>query len=301
VIVAVKDRRELMLRCLDALRDQDFTNYEICVVDNGSSDGTFEACCEYAEKSELPIRVERTDGLIGRVRNFGVRMARGEIVAFTDSDCAPAPGWLAAGMEPFADPRVGLVTGTTLPEHGPPFEPWYATIEITEQTWRFETCNAFFRREALLAVGGFDESRTMWEDTMAGWAMIESGWVPVFKADALVQHEVTYPGYVWHLRQAQRYAMVAIAIRRFPQLRQKLLWRRYFLRPTDARFVAALVGLAFAPINRKALALAIPYAHERWPGRPGRSLRGVIDLIGLDAAIVAGLARASIEARRLVL
>ena len=301
-MVPVKDRRERMLRCLDAILAADYPNFDVLVLDNGSTDGTPEAVLERAAASSVPVRVEAFTGRVGRVRNQGSRLAEGEILAFTDSDCIPTPGWLAAGVAPFVDSGVGVVTGPTQPEDPPPYEPWYATQEIDEQTWRFETCNAFFRREALLGSDGFDETVTMWEDTACGWSVLRGGWRAEFAPDALVHHDVTYPGWLWHVRYVMRYGEGAGIVRRYPEMADRLLWKRWFLRPRNAKFAAFAAGLALAPVSRKALLLTIPYARLRVPGRLSLgSVRDVVQLTAFDAAIFAGMVRGSWRGRRLLL
>ena len=291
-----------MLRCLDAILAAEYPSFDVLVLDNGSRDGTPEAVLERAAASTVPVRVETVPGKVGRVRNVGSRMARGEILAFTDSDCIPTPDWLAAGVEPFHDPEVGVVTGPTHPDEPPPYRPWYATQEIHEQTWRFETCNAFFRREALLGSDGFDESVTMWEDTAGGWSVLRNGWRAEFAERALVHHDVTYPGWMWHVRYVMRYGEGAGIVRRYPEMADRLLWKRYFLRPRNAKFAAFAAGLALAPVSRKALLLTLPYARLRVPGRPSPgAIRDVVQLTAFDAAIFAGMVRGSWRGRRLLL
>src|SRR3954454_1331868 len=94
VVVPVKDRREQMLRCLDALLALDYPAFDVLIADNGSSDGTPEAFPERASGASVDVEVVAIDGPLGAVRNRAAAMARGEIIAFTDSDCLPQPGWL---------------------------------------------------------------------------------------------------------------------------------------------------------------------------------------------------------------
>jgi glycosyltransferase involved in cell wall biosynthesis len=292
-----------MVRCLDALLCQDHPDYEVLVLDNGSADGTPEACAERALGSSVPVRIERVDGRVGRVRNVGAKLAAGEIIAYTDSDCVPTRRWLSEGIRPFADSRVGVVTGATLPEDPPPYEPWHATMEVTDQTWHFESCNIFFRREALLACGGFDDDLGHFgEDTIAGWAMLRAGWEASFVPDALVHHDVTYPGRGWHLRRVQKYGKVAAVVRRFPESRERLLWRRYFVRPRNAEFAAAVLGAALAPVNRATLLLTLPYLRDRGPRSINPwELYSAAERIAVDAAVFKGMVHGSIRWRTLVL
>jgi glycosyltransferase involved in cell wall biosynthesis len=303
VAVVVKDRRERMSRCLDALLAQDHDSFEVLVCDNGSTDGTAEMVRERAAAATVPVRIEHVRGTIGQVRNQATRMAEGSLVAFTDSDCLPAPDWLSRATAPFADdPGLGVVTGVTLPEDEPPLGRWAATLEIREQTWRFETCNAVYRREALLGSEGFDEAIAFGEDTSAGWSVLRGGWRAGFAPDAVVRHDVTYPGLRWHLRKVQSYGDTARVMRRYPEGAERLLWGRWFYRPRNAKLVAAMAGVALAPLDRRALLLAAPYAWFRRPRRP--TPRAALDSAEgtvYDLAILLGLVRGSIRNRRLVL
>jgi len=301
VAVVVKDRRERMLRCLDALLAQTHPDYEVLVIDNGSLDGTAEACAERGRGSDTPVRVEVIDGTIGRLRNAAAQLAEGELIAFTDSDCMPTPGWLEAAARAFDDERVGVVTGMTLPEQPPPYERWAVSQEVTEQTWRFEACNVFFRREPLLSAGGFAELN--WgEDTTAGWAMLRAGWQARFVPEALVLHDITYPGRAWYIRRASQYGEAAAVFKRFPEARHRILWGRYFLRKRDAAYVLALLGAALTGRTRAAWLMTLPYLYMGVPHR--LQLNAAHDFaegLALDSSILAGAIRSSIRWRTLVL
>ena len=83
VIVPTYNRRELLLGALASVRAQTFTDYEIIVVDDGSTDGTWEELQELA----IPLRTFRQQNLgPGSARNLGATYAIGEYLAFLDSD-----------------------------------------------------------------------------------------------------------------------------------------------------------------------------------------------------------------------
>jgi glycosyltransferase involved in cell wall biosynthesis len=291
-----------MLRCLDAVLALNYPSFDVLVIDNRSTDGTVEACRERAADASVPVRVEIASGRVGRLRNVAARLAHGEVLAFTDSDCVPTPGWLRAGVQPFADPQVGVVTGTTLPEDPPPWGAWYASQLIIAQTWRFEACNALYRRDALLASDGFDETVTMWEDTAAGWGVMRLGWRAAHQADALVHHDVRYPGWRWHIRRMMRHGDGAAIVRRFPEMERKLLYHKYFFGKRNAMFAVAFAGVALSPLSRKALLLALPYAWIRRPVRPTPRALAYSALFTLfDGSIFIGMVRGSIKGRRLLL
>lgn len=304
VVVPVKDRRERMQRCLDALLDQDHSDFGVLVLDNCSTDGTAEAIRERAPHSRVPVRVEVVAGSVGRLRNVATELTGSEILAFTDSDCIPQRGWLSAGVAALdVDESVGVVQGKTLPEPGGTFDSWTATIDVREYTGRFESCNLILRRQALEQADGFDEGiGHFWEDTAAGWSILRAGWRPAFAADAVVYHDVTHPGFLWFLRRGQRYGNVASVIRRYPELRREILWQRYFLRPRNARTLAAVAGVFLCPVSRTTLVLALPFAWFHRPIRPTpRALKGSTEGALFDLSILVGMIRGSIRHRTLVL
>ena len=85
-------------RCLAALVDQTFPHdaFEIIVCDNNSPLGPEKVAEAIAGRARLTVVCEKGAGM---ARNGGVRLARGEVLAFTDSDCVPDPEWLAEGVK----------------------------------------------------------------------------------------------------------------------------------------------------------------------------------------------------------
>lgn len=299
VCVVVKDRRALMLRCLEAVLAEQPD--QVVVVDNGSTDGTWEALLGQAALHPT-LTVEQDRGSVGHIRNRAVELAVGDIVAFTDSDCRPRPGWLAAGLAAL-DPGVGVVQGRTVPEVEPSVR-WSVTQDIAAPSGLFEACNIFYLRAALLAAGGFDPSVGFFgEDTAAGWAVLRAGWRDAWAPDAVVEHVVTTPGFGWHLRRARGYANWPALLKAFPEQRD-LLWHRLFLRPASAETEALLLAVVGALTTRRPalLLLGAPFA---WRHR----MRGVSRGAALDAgsaalfdlAVSVALLRGSAKHRSVVL
>jgi cellulose synthase/poly-beta-1,6-N-acetylglucosamine synthase-like glycosyltransferase len=300
VIVPVKNRRDQMLRCLDALLALDYPSYDVLVADNCSDDDTAAACRERARSSAVPVEVAQFPGTLGAVRNQAAAHARGEVVAYTDSDCLPQPGWLRPAAEHFAaNPSVGIVCGRTLPEESIANTRWPATRELSSFSGRYEGCNVFYRREALTATAGFEEERGFfWEDTAAGFAMRAAGWEAEFEPDALVLHDVTYPGYRWHLVRAWKQALaLGDVLKLYPQMRAELFWMRIFQRPRSALFILFVLGLLTARRTKLGVLLALPYVWLRFPRYPHpRALGDFGELVLFDAANVAGAAIGGVKA-----
>jgi glycosyltransferase involved in cell wall biosynthesis len=309
VNIAVKNRRALLAKCLGGLDAQTFRDFEVVVVDNGSTDGTAEDVA--ARATTFPLTVVTELGSLGAVRNAGVAASRGELVAFVDSDCVPTPDWLAKGLAAFDD-DVAVVQGATLPDSDATLGRWFVTQEITEFTRRYEACNLFYRRAALLGAGGFDEAIGFFgEDSAAGWAVRRLGLGERFAPDAVVHHAVTHPGIRWHLRRGLRYGNWNALVRRFPEMRV-LFWHRYFLRRNSAQTLFALYGVSsaafFAVIGNPVLtvlgvAAATPFAvrHRPYTWRRREAIVDALGGAGFDIAVELGLLWGSIRERTLLL
>ncbi|HJT35319.1 MAG TPA: glycosyltransferase family 2 protein, partial [Pirellulales bacterium] len=103
VVVPTYRRHDLLRRCLAALAAQQFEggDYEVIVADDAADPATRRLVETEAETANCDMRyvpVEKTHGPAA-ARNAGWRAARSEFIAFTDDDCLPQPGWLAAGVE----------------------------------------------------------------------------------------------------------------------------------------------------------------------------------------------------------
>ena len=293
IAVPVKDRRERMLRCLDSLLAQEHPSFEVVVLDNGSSDGTAEACRERARTARVPVRVETVEGTLGHVRNRAAAYARGRCIAFIDSDCSAEPGWLAAGARALdADPGLGFVCGAVRPTERPT-RAWARIVDVPEFSWRFESCNMFVRTEAFGPDGAFDDVvGDGWEDTAAGFEMLRRGWRTAFVADAVVRHDVTYPGFWWHLRREQRQANLGRVVRRYPELRRRLLFARVFPSARTAACFTALIGLALGRRAPAARLLALPYApFVAARVLPWRMAQAVLFDLAMNLAFIRGAIR----------
>jgi glycosyltransferase involved in cell wall biosynthesis len=131
IVVCTRDRPDELARCLPGLRQYASDDHEVIIVDNCPSDNrTEQLLVSYPEFRY--VREPRAG--LDVARNCGLRVARGEIVAFTDDDAQVDPGWLQALLRNMDDPMVAVVTGLTLP------------LELeTEAQQCFEGTNGFSR------------------------------------------------------------------------------------------------------------------------------------------------------------
>ena len=113
-IICTRNRVAGLERCLRAIRDLDLTDvdFELLIVDNGSSDGTRGMAETFAAGAPFPVRylVEPEVGL-SWARNTGIRNAKGDIFMFTDDDCYVRPDWVRQTVACFGADLRQMVGG----------------------------------------------------------------------------------------------------------------------------------------------------------------------------------------------
>lgn len=85
VVIPVYNVEKTLKRCMDSVLKQDFDDYEIILVDDGSTDGSSQMCEEYARLDNVNV-VHKVNGGLGSARNAGIEKAVGEYICFVDSD-----------------------------------------------------------------------------------------------------------------------------------------------------------------------------------------------------------------------
>ncbi len=232
VIVPTYNRRALLRECLASLLSQTYAEdcYEIIIVDDGSTDGTDDLvdCMAHGSSPELRYFRQSNRGPAA-ARNLGMKTARGEIIAFTDDDCIASPTWLENGTRPFGAGDIAAVQGQTLPTEPMRvrfFPPRFAyVVQVTEETWPYPTCNMFYRTQAILDVGGFNEQyRAAAEDADLAWRIKDRGMKIVFSDDVLVHHAVSYYTLAARLAFVKRSQFEPLLFREHPHLRKHLLF-----------------------------------------------------------------------------
>jgi glycosyltransferase involved in cell wall biosynthesis len=322
VVIPVKDRRVMLGETLDALDAQTFTDFEVVVVDDGSSDGSGEEAARRVVAGR-PVTVVAGGGN-GAVaaRIAGLREARGDVFAFTDSDCVPSPSWLAEGMAA-VDAGADVVNGRTVPVRD--------MLPLERSMWSGEeglypTCNMLYRRSAYEAVGGFDgaaadrwgfrpDRRTrgdgFGEDTLLAWRVARRGGTVTYRPEALVRHAVfpAEPGELAELlSRTARVGGFPALVKEIPELRGTPLIRWGWQLGRRTRL--PLYGLVVSAVVRRPRLAALFAGWWLW--LRVRDLRGfpiswkrrlaVLPLeMGVDVVTAAALVAGSAKARSVTL
>jgi GT2 family glycosyltransferase len=253
VVVATHNRSGRLARLVDALEAQEgVAPFEVVVVDDASTDDTWSVLTGLARSAALTLVPRHLDANAGpaHARNVGWKAARAPLVAFTDDDCVPQPGWLAALVEGLQDAE--LVQGCTRPnpDQQSAMGPFSRTVETTREWGFYETCNMGYRRDVLERAGGFDERfrYPFGEDTDLAWRAKEQGAQSTFAADALVYHDISPSSFVAKLKDLPRREGLVLAVRAHPELRSRFP-RRFFWQRSHPPAVLAAIGLAVAAVT----------------------------------------------------
>ncbi len=202
VVVPTKDRADALAECLDAVAELDYPRdlLDVLVVDDGSEDPL--AVGQVAVTHGARLLVTGRNVGPAAARNRGAGEAEGEVLAFVDSDCVPAPGWLRALTPYFAWDKVGAVAGRTVgfftesrlaryEEVSSPLDMGVQLLVAAEGPDSFyaPTCNLLVRRSLYLRLGGLREELRLGEDVDFCWRLRDAGAVLVYAPQGVVSHK----------------------------------------------------------------------------------------------------------------
>jgi len=193
VVVCSYNGSRTIRQSFEGLRNLDYPDVEVIVVDDGSTDETAAIAGEYG------FRLISTENRgLSNARNTGLAAATGEIVAYIDDDAFPDRDWLkylaaklmatdcaGAGGPNVAPPCVGKIADCVANAPGNPMH----VLVSDQEAEHLPGCNMAFRRHILQAIGGFDPRfRTAGDDVDLCWRIRQGGWTLAFAPAAMVWH-----------------------------------------------------------------------------------------------------------------
>lgn len=197
VVVPVHNNPADLRNCIESLKALDYPRerYEIIVVDNNSTDDT----AAVASAMGVTCLSETQFQSSYAARNTGIKAAKGEFIAFTDSDCITDRGWLKAIDAASGDETAGCLAGEILSV--PPtttVERFSEKIGLLRQKgplsgWHFkpyaQTANAVYRKAVFNRIGLFDPTTNSGGDAAIAWRMLDKTDFTIrFVPEAVVYH-----------------------------------------------------------------------------------------------------------------
>ncbi len=194
VIVCSYNGGQTLAACLESLGKLNYPAYEVILVDDGSTDDTAYIAAQFPW-----VRyVYQTNQGLSVARNTGAAAAKGEVLAYTDSDCMADVDWLYYLIGTLLSGDYAGVGGPNVP---PPAQNWIQAcvaaapggpshVLLTDTVAEhIPGCNMAFYRWAFEAAGGFDpEYRKAGDDVDFCWRIQQAGWVIAFSPAAIVWH-----------------------------------------------------------------------------------------------------------------
>ena len=224
VIVPTYNRKDLLVGCLNALFEQSCSksDFEILVIDDGSTDGTREIVKEIMEQSAAILKYFGQENRgPAAARNVGIKKANGEILIFIGDDIVAAPSLIDMHLnwhEQYSDENVAILGYVTwspqikitpfmrwLENGGPQFAYYRFSHREKIDPNAFCTANISIKKQFLLSYGLFDEDfrYAAYEDTELGYRLSKQGLKLIFNAQAVAYHyhSMTIASYCHRMEQ----------------------------------------------------------------------------------------------------
>lgn len=326
VIIPTRNRSSLLKEAIESLWAQTLApkKFEIIIVDNCSTDDTAEMMTQSQAVSPSSLLYYRNESNQGPLASFntGARLARADILAFTDSDCWVSPDWLDRGIKAFGeDERIAFVAGAIRDKPGQEVKFFsYPNGAKGGENFFYPAGNILFRKSIFWELNGYDLTLFYGEvfgkfilgfgDTDLPWRMKKSGHKYVYKDDVIVYHEVkkVTPSdwLLWPLRMF----VIPLLIKKHPELRKKAVSWGPFFYVDNALFYLGLAGLILAmAVDPWFGVLGFPYVYRtaRVAGRKFSLTRlprvvGQLVFLSLRQVVICGsLLYGSIRARVVIL
>ena len=257
IVIPTYNRKLLIGELVERLLDLDYDKgaYEVIIIDDASTDGTTEMMKRY--EGTPNFRYEKLAGNSGQslARNVGIKLARGSVVAFTDSDCLPPRDWLtrlgdlfkkfggAVGVGGVVAPRVSdsIITRFLLKKVEISYESFPEPYVVDERrTVAPVTNNVAYLREALIEMKGFCEYMRAGEDPDLNRRLMEQGYTIVMDTSLAMTHNEPDTLKEFWRRRANRGSGV------FPTLLRKGLSKKYLVRKTALESIK--LAMYFVPV-----------------------------------------------------
>jgi len=213
IVIVNYNGKRYLLRCIASILKNIYKNYEIIVVDNGSTDGSLAALRKKFARNLDKIKIVELKKNYGpaKARNEGVKIAEGKYLAFLDNDTQVEKDWIIEAIKLFQrDLKIGCIqckllllneknkydyAGEYLNQYGFLVQrAWYKEIDRRQYDQEVEILAAksagmFIRKDVFNKIGGFDEDYFIYmEETDLGWRSWLAGYKTVFCPLSVVYH-----------------------------------------------------------------------------------------------------------------
>ena len=210
IVIAYLNSAKYLPRCLSSLKLQTYQDFEVIIIDNGSTDGLVSRINENYPELEIHIKRLSTNRGFAVANNIGARLARGQWLALLNADAFPEPDWLENLLTSAKEhPDFSCFSSCQIQANSPEYldgtgdgyhvsgVAWRRNIDFpsdqyglnTEEVFSPCAAAALYLREAFLEIGGFDENFfSYFEDVDLGFRLRLQGYRALYVPTAIVHH-----------------------------------------------------------------------------------------------------------------
>ena len=201
VIVCTYNHGIYIGKCIEGILRQTFKDFELIIINDGSTDDTDEVVKSFGDRRIRYIRLETNSGSIGKIRNLAVSYARGEYIFFTDSDCIPESDWIEMGLAEFRKSDVYAVEGKLI-YHKEGYKPALSERKVSNEVGgMWMNANMAFRR-VIFEEFNYDPAMRRQEDRELAIRIQRKYKIP-FTPSCIVYHQIIKRNIGGYLREAR--------------------------------------------------------------------------------------------------
>jgi len=190
-VIGVRNMQNTVGKTIESILNQDYSNKEIILINDGSDDKTEDVLKNY------PIEYINTEKIgISNARNLGYKKSRGKFIAFTDADVELDPSWTKMMLQSFIDDKVGLVGGVTKFRTDGSYCSIYRSLEFAKRYKNIKTEEVLHaggpgfmcRRTVLEEINGFNPEWIHAEDVEVSFLVSKNGYKVIKQDKAIANH-----------------------------------------------------------------------------------------------------------------
>jgi len=222
VLICVYNAEKYIHNCIEALLDQTIKDFEIVIVDDGSTDNTQKMIADFDDKRIRYFNNKKNAG-VAECRNKCIKLSKGEYVFFTDGDCIVAKNWLEQGLRFLKGKDCIGVEGRTYyvaEDYKPTFSD---RVVENKEPGQFMTCNIAYKRSVIERIGGFDTRYIMNSDRDLALRAKKFGKI-LFNPDMVVYHQKVTLGPKEFIHMGKNFRSRVLLYKKFGE-RKFCLWR----------------------------------------------------------------------------
>jgi len=218
IVVCTYNRLDYLKKCITSLLKIDFPQYEIIIINDGSTDDTQNFLDNLKNEKIKVIHNQHNQGLSAS-RNTGIKNTNFDIIAFTDDDCEVDKNWLTKLSKGFNDKQVGFVIGQTF-YISKNYQGYFPERLVSSKNAKWPmSCNIAYQKKVFATCSDFDSFFFKYnnEDSEMAIRVVSKGFSFGRAPEAIVYHQAMNWTSKSILRSARNASVWPILKKKYPK------------------------------------------------------------------------------------